>query len=116
MTNIKRLLCVRHALGFLKAGLRFHHVLFSVIFGAFIIKRNIQWAYYILQGTNLHTMHKGIFCMEKNLTEVLENMKVDEGKEFFLATSNRGKMLALISTFIFDFALIYFYFAAKIAR
>ena len=112
-SNILRLLCVRHAFGFLKAGLRFHHVLISVLFGAFIIKRNIQWTYHILNGTNLQRMQKGIFCMAKNLTEVEENMKAHERKEFFNATTYKGKVLAFMSTFLFNFALFFFYFAAK---
>ena len=51
--------------------------------------------------------------MAKNLTEVAENMNSDQRKEFYQATSYRGKVMAFMSTFLFDLATLFFYFAAQ---
>ena len=44
--------------------------------------------------------------MAKNLTEVIENVKMDEQKEFYVVTTHKGKIYVFISTFIFNFIAI----------
>ena len=54
--------------------------------------------------------------MAKNLTEVIENIKEDQRKEFFLVTSNKGKLLIFSTTLIYDILLISLLIASLIAR
>ena len=61
-------------------------------------------------------MPKGIFCMAKNLTEVIENIKEDQRKEFFLVTSYRGKMFIITNTLLYDGVGLYCLLASLKAR
>ena len=61
-------------------------------------------------------MPKGIFCMAKNLTEVIENIKEDQRKEFYQVTSHRGKVFIIANTLIFDIVVFFFLIATLKAR
>ena len=54
--------------------------------------------------------------MEKNLTEVIENVKENQRKEFHLVTSYKGKMLIITNTLFFDIVVLFFLFATLKAR
>ena len=56
--------------------------------------------------------------MEKNLTEVIENIKEDQHqrKEFYVVTSNKGKLIIFSNTLIYDIVLISLLIASLIAR
>ena len=102
-----RLIYVRHAYGFLKAGFHLLHVLIFVVFGLYVLNRNLNWTYaHLLKGTH-HRIPKGIFCMAKNLTEVIRNMEMDQRKEFYVVTFNKGKIFIFINSFFFNFLVIW---------
>ena len=61
-------------------------------------------------------MPKGIFCMEKNLSEVIENIKEDQTKDFYQVTSYRGKVFIIANTFLFDMVTIVFLIATLKSR
>ena len=62
--------------------------------------RNLSWTYYTVYTDQIHRMSKGIFCMSKNLTEVIENIDKEERKEFWSVTLYKGKLAVLMFTFI----------------
>ena len=103
-----RLVYVRHASGLLEAGFKLLHVLIFVVFGLWVLNRNLSWTYaQLLKGSNLHRMPKGIFCMAKNLTEVIGNVKMDQTKEVYVVTSlYRGKIPMFINTIIYNIVAI----------
>ena len=113
---LRRLVYVRHAFGFLKVGHRLLYVLFIVVFGLYVLNRNLSWTYaHLLKGKH-YRMQKGIFCMAKNLTEVIENIEMDHRKEFWAVTFYRGK-ISIISYFIFfNFLAIYFLLSSQKTR
>ena len=104
-----RLAYVRHAFGLLSAGSTPLHVVICVVFVLYVISRNLKWTYaHLLKGT-YHRMPKGIFCMAKNLTEVIGNIDMhhDQRKEFYVVTLYKGKILNFINFFlIFNFTAI----------
>ena len=111
------MLYVKHAYNFLKSGFKLLYILTFVALGIYIVNRNINWTFlHLFNGPNLHNMPKGIFCMEKNLTEVIENIKEDQRKEFYLVTSYRGKMFLLANTFFHDGVGLYCLLASLKAR
>ena len=115
------MLYVRHAHNFLKSGFKLLYVLTFVALGIYILNRNINWTFlHLFDGPNLRHMPKGIFCMEKNLTEVIEdikeNIKEDQRKEFFLVTSYRGKMFIITNTLLHDGVGLYCLLASLKAR
>ena len=117
--NFSRLAHVRHAYNFLKSGFKLLHIIFFVALGLWILKRNLNWTFVtLLNGANFHHIPKGIFCMEKNLTEVIENIKEDQHqrKEFYVVTSNKGKLIIFSNTLIYDIVLISLLIASLIAR
>ena len=54
--------------------------------------------------------------MAKNLSEVIENIKEDQRKEFHLVTSYKSKMLIIANTLVFDIVIIFFLIATLKAR
>ena len=70
----------------------------------------------LLHGTNLYRMPKGIFCLEKNLTEIAENIEKDQKKEFNQVTSYRGKIFIIANTLLFDIVITYFFVASLRTR
>ena len=103
-----RLVYVRHASGLLEAGFKLLHVLIFVVFGFWVLNRNLSWTYaQLLKGSTLHRMPRGIFCMAKNLTEVIGNISADQTmKEFHVVTSYKGKITAFANAFIYNFVAI----------
>ena len=61
-------------------------------------------------------MPKGIFCMAKNLTEVIVNIEPSHRKEFYHVTSYRGKIASAANTFIYDFVVTFFFTATLRSR
>ena len=114
--NFSRFAYVRHAYNFLKSGFKLLYILIFVFLGIFILKRNINWTLNILNESNFHHMPKGIICMAKNLTEVVENIKEDQRKEFYLVTSFKGKIFVFATTLFFDIVVIFFLIATLKAR
>ena len=115
--SLFRLVYVRHASDLLKAGFKLLQILIFVFLGIWILKRNISWTFgHLLRGTELHRMPKGIFCMAKNLTEVIETMEKDQLNEFFYPTLHKGKILIIVNTFIFNSVVTYFFLAALKTR
>ena len=115
--KFSRLAFVRHAYNFLKSGFKLLYILTFVFLGIYFLKRNISWIFlHLLNESNLHHMPKGIFCMAKNLSEVIENIKEDQRKEFHLVTSYKSKMLIIANTLVFDIVIIFFLIATIKAR
>ena len=57
-------------------------------------------------------MPKGIFCMAKNLTEVIiRSMEKDQRKELYF-TLHKGKVAIICNTIIFISAVTYFFLGA----
>ena len=82
-----------------------------------MLKRNIMWTFgRLLRGTELHRMPKGIFCMAKNLTEVIGTMEKDQQKEFYHLSSYKGKIFVIVSNFLFNSVVTYFLLAALKSR
>ena len=54
--------------------------------------------------------------MAKNLSEVIDNIKEDQRKEFHLVTSYKSKMLIIANTLVFDIVIIFFLIATIKAR
>ena len=80
-----------------------------------ILQRNLNWTFaHLLNGTHLDRMPKGIFCMAKNLTQVIESVDEKNRKEFYNVTNIKGKMYVVISAILFDISVVYFYLVAKI--
>ena len=104
-----RLVYVRHAYGLLEAGFKLLNVLIFVVFGLWVLNRNLSWTYtyaQLLKGS-LHRMPQGIFCMAENLTEVIGNIRADQTtKEFYVVTSYKGKITAFANAFIYNFVAI----------
>ena len=112
---LHRLAYVRHAPGLMTAGSNPLYVVVIVVFVMYVINRNLIWTYaHILKGTHLHRMPKGIFCMAKNLTEVIENIELHQRKEFYVVTEysiasvmlSKGKLLLYLTFFIFNLIAI----------
>ena len=83
----------------------------------YVLNRNLSWTYvHLLHGSNLHRMPKGIFCLAKNLTEVIENIDKDQRKEFYLVTSYRGKIAVAVNTIVYDLTVLYFFMASLGSR
>ena len=81
----------------------------------YVLNRILSWTYvHLLRGTNLHRMPKGIFCLAKNLTEVIENIEKYQRKEFYSITSSRGTIAAIANTIAFDIVIIFFFIVIKI--
>ena len=57
-------------------------------------------------------MPKGIFCLEKNFTEIAESIEKDQKKGFWTGTSYRGKIFIITNTLLFDIVLTYFFMAS----
>ena len=92
---------VRHASGLLEAGFKLLHVLIFVVFGFWVLNRNLSWTYAQLLKGSLHRMPQGIFCMSENLTEVIGNIRADQGmKEFYVVTSYKGRISTFANVFI----------------
>ena len=51
---------------------------YFVLFGIYMLQRNVNWMYTLLKGTRLHRLPKGIFCLAKNLTEVIATIEQDQ--------------------------------------
>ena len=105
---LPRMAYVRHAPGLLSAGSTPLHVVICVVFVIYVINRNLNWTYaHLLKGTH-HRMLKGIFCMGKNLTEVMGNIDMhhDQKKEFWVVTSSKGRLATLFNSSIFNFIAI----------
>ena len=105
---------VRHAFGLLSAGSTPLHVVVCVVFVIYVINRNLNWTYaHLLRGT-YHRMPKGIFCMAKNLTEVIENIELHQRKEFYIVTEDsiasvilsKAKLLLFLTFLIFNLIAI----------
>ena len=101
---------VRHTSGLLEAGFKLLHVLIFVVFGFWVLNRNLSWTYtyaQLLKGS-LHRMPQGIFCMAENLTEVIGNIRADQTtKEFYVVTSYKGRISAFANMFIHNFVAIF---------
>ena len=103
-----RMAYVRHAFNLLLVGSTPLHVVICFVFVTYVINRNLNWTYaHLLKGTH-HRMLKGIFCMGKNLTEVMGNidMQHDQRKEFYVVTLYKGKLFMFINISIFNFIAI----------
>ena len=103
-----RMAYVRHAPGLLSAGSTPLHVVICVVFVIYVINRNLNWTYaHLVRGT-YHRIPKGIFCMAKNLTEVMGNidMQHDQRKEFYVVTLYKGKLFMFVNISIFNFIAI----------
>ena len=76
-----------------------------------------MWTFgHVLNGTEIHRMPKGIFCMAKNLTEVIRSLEKDQRKEFYHPTLHKGKIGIIINTIIFNSVVTYFFLAALKSR
>ena len=112
-----RLFYVRHASNLLKSGFKLLHILIFVSLGIWILNRNIIWLFgHLLRGTVLHRMPKGIFCMSKNLTEVIETMGKDQRKEFYNPAFHKAKVAVVANTFMFNLSVTYWFLAALKSR
>ena len=102
-----RMAYVRHAFSLLSSGTTPLHFVICFVFVLYVIMRNLTWTYaHLLKGTH-HRMLKGIFCMGKNLTEVMGNIDMHhERKEFYVLTSSKGRLAALFNSSIFNFIAI----------
>ena len=102
-----RMAYVRHAYNLLLVGSTLLHVVICFVFVTYVINRNLNWTYaHLLKGTH-HRMLKGIFCMGKNLTEVMGNIDMHhERKEFYVLTSSKGRLATLFNSSIFNFIAI----------
>ena len=103
-----RMAYVRHAFNLLLVGSTPLHVVICFVFVTYVINRNLNWTYaHLLKGTH-HRMLKGIFCMGKNLTEVMGNIDMhhDQRKEFYVVTLYKGKLFLFINISIFNFIAI----------
>ena len=99
------------------SGFKLLYILTFVFLGIHTLNRNINWTFLqLLNKSNFHHMPKGIFCMAKNLTEVFENIKEDQRKEFYLVTSFKGKIFVFATTLFFDIVVIFFLIATLKAR
>ena len=76
----------------------------------YVLNRNLSWTF--VHGTKLYRMPKGIFCLAKNLTEVIENID----KEFYQVTSYRGKIAVAANTIVYDLTVTYFFMASLGSR
>ena len=98
-------------------GFKLLQILVFVFLLFWILKRNLTWTFgHLLRGTELHRMPKGIFCMAKNLTEVIGTMEKDQRKEFYHPTLYKGKIFIIVSTFIINSVVTYFFLAALKSR
>ena len=112
-----RLFYVRHAFDFLKTGFKLLHIFIFVFLGIWILNRNLSWTFaHLLKGTTFHRMPKGIFCMAKNLTEVIGTMEKDQRKEFFQATLNKGKMFVFVNASLYNIWVTFCFLAALKSR
>ena len=111
---LPRLAYVRHAPGLLTAGSNPLYVVIIVVFVMYVINRNLIWTYaHILKGKH-HRMLKGIFCMAKNLTEVIENIELHQRKEFYIVTEDsiasvilsKAKLLLFLTFLLFNLIAI----------
>ena len=76
-----------------------------------------MWTFgHLLRGTEFQRMPKGIFCMAKNLTEVIGSLEKDQRKEFYNPMLLKGKIYIIISTFIINSVVTYFFLAALKSR
>ena len=101
----------------LKSGFKILHILIFVSLGIWILNRNIIWTFgHLLRGTVLHTMPKGIFCMSKNLTEVIGTMGKDQRKEFYHPALHKAKVAVVVNTFMFNASVTYWFLAALKSR
>ena len=117
IVSLFRFFYVRHASNLLKAGFKLLQILIFVFLGIYIIKRNIMWTFgHLLRGTEFQRMPKGIFCMAKNLTEVIRSLEKDQRKEYYHPTFHKGKITIIINTFIFNSVVTYFFLAALKSR
>ena len=117
LLHFSRLVYVRHASDFLRSGFKLLYILTFVFFGIYIVNRNITWTVvHLLNASNLHKMPKGIFCMAKNLTEVIVNIEPDQRKQFYQVTSYRGKLFMLVNTLIYDMVVTFLFTASLKAR
>ena len=87
-----------------------------VLLGIYMLERNVNWIYILLKGTRLHRMPKGIFCLAKNLTEVIATIEKDQLKEFYQPTLHKGKVMVIINGLLHCSFCTYFYFAALKSR
>ena len=78
--------------------------------------RNLSWTYFTVYTDQIHRMSKGIFCMSKNLTEVIENIDKEERKEFWSVTLYKGKLAILMFTFFNTLFAISCYVLAQKSR
>ena len=109
-----RMAYVRHAFNLLLVGSTPLHVVICFVFVTYVINRNLNWTYaHLLKGTH-HRMLKGIFCMAKNLTEVIENIELHQRKEFYIVTEDsiasvilsKAKLLLFLTFSIFNLIAI----------
>ena len=61
-------------------------------------------------------MPKGIFCMAKNLTEVIGTMEKDQRKEFYQASLNKGKIFVIVNALLWNIMVTFCFLAALKSR
>ena len=87
-----------------------------VLLGIYMLERNVNWIYILLKGTRLHRMPKGIFCLAKNLTEVIATIEKDQLKEFYQPTLHKGKIMVILNGLLHCSFVTYCYFGAQKSR
>ena len=107
---------VRHASNLLKTGFKLLYIVMFVLFGIYMLQRNVNWMYTLLKGTRLHRLPKGIFCLAKNLTEVIATIEKDQLKEFYQPTLHKGKIMVIGNGLLYCSFVTYCYFAALNSR
>ena len=112
-----RLAYVKYAHRVIKNDIKYLYISLFIVFGMYVLNRNLSWTYaHLLHGSNLYRMPKGIFCLAKNLTEVIENIDKNQKKEFHQVTSYRGKIAILANTILYDLTVTYFFMASIRSR
>ena len=114
---LHRLAYVRHAPSILKDGFKVLYISLFVFFLMYVLNRNLSWTFvHLLHGTNIYRMPKGIFCLERNLTEVIKNIDKSQRKEYYSITSYRGIIGVIANTICFDIVITFFFMASLKSR
>ena len=103
---------MRGASGLLRDRARLLHVIVIMFISVWFTNRGINWPLRELTKSKFKDLPRGKLCMMINLTMTSEG-EVDES---YHQQSLKIRLIVLVSSALFDFAILFFCFAALRAR